>query len=189
MGLNISGIVIDKNYKDNLTELESILGEKLYFEKEVIFEEACENWKEDNYCDIYYSEKGTLVFLSMERGGFEFYVANQDSFSFVLSEMTMMFSVNYVKNGNLIRTILETEGEVMENEGVSLDFEKDKEDNSALIFHLLDKTLGESFDRIDLEAKCSRYSFKPIEGKISTTEQKTTTTSENTQKKTWWRLW
>jgi acyl-[acyl carrier protein]--UDP-N-acetylglucosamine O-acyltransferase len=55
MGLNISGLVIDKNYENNISELESILGQKLVFEKEVSFEEALENWKEDTYCDIYFT--------------------------------------------------------------------------------------------------------------------------------------
>ncbi|MDO6739471.1 hypothetical protein [Wenyingzhuangia sp. 2_MG-2023] len=43
MGLNISGLVIDKNYENNLAELESVIGQKLVFEKEVTFEETLES--------------------------------------------------------------------------------------------------------------------------------------------------
>ena len=150
MGLNISGVVIDKNYKNNLTELETILGQKLVFEKEVIFEEALENWKEDSYCDIYFSEKGTFVLLSMEIGGFDFYAKDQIVFSFVLSEMTMMFCVNYTQNDELKRSIMESE-DSNENEGEPFEFEKADDDKSSLIYHLIENTLGESFDSIDLE--------------------------------------
>ena len=185
MGLNISGIVIDKNYSDNITELESIIGEKLKFEKEVIFEETCESFKDDNYCDIYYSKEGTFVLLSMERGGFEFYATGQDSFSFVLSEMTMTFCINYMKNGNLIRTLIETEDEITDNEGTPFEFEKNEEDKPELIYHLIEKTLGESFHEIELEAKCFRYSFKqntkPTGHKINNIKRE--------EKKPWWKIW
>ena len=72
MGYNISGLVIDKNYENDIEQIENILGEKLVFDKKVDFESGSENWKDDNYCDIYFSEKGTLIFISMERAAFEF---------------------------------------------------------------------------------------------------------------------
>jgi hypothetical protein len=177
MGLNISGIVIDKNYSNNIAELESVIGEKLLFEKKVMFEETCESFKEDGYCDIYFSKKGTFILLTMEKGGFEFHAKNQDVFSFVLSEMTMAFCVNYVKNGENIRTIIEQEDEITENEGVPFDFEKSEEDKSELIYHLIEKVLGESFHEIELEAKCFRYTFK---------QEKQ---AEINTKKPWWKIW
>jgi len=186
MGLNISGIVIDKNYSDNLTELESIIGETLLFEKEVMFEETCESFKEDGYCDIYFSKKGTFVLLTMEKGGLDYYAKNQDVFSFVLSEMTMTFCINYVKNGNLLRTIMEAEDEILENEGTPFEFEKDEDDNSEIIYHLIEKTLGESFDEIELDAKCLRYSFKQIE---KPAKKATTNNNIAKEEKSWWKFW
>lgn len=201
MGLNISGLVIDKNYKNNLTELETIFGQKLVFEKEVTFEESLENWKEDSYCDIYFSEKGTFVLLSMEIGVFDFYAKDQIAFSFVLSEMTMMFCVNYTQNDELIRSVMESE-EMSENEGEPFEFEKDEDDISSLIYHLIEKTLGESFDDIDLEAKCFRYSFQEIEEENSSLEENSDKvyTKESSQSesniqekeiatKPWWKFW
>lgn len=187
MGLNISGLVIDKNYENNLTELESILGEKLVFEKEVAFEEATENWKEDSYCDVYFSENGTFVLLSMEVGGFEFYGKNQTAFSFVLSEMTMVFTVNYTKNNELVRTITETE-DMHENEGVPFDFEKDEDDTSELIYHLIENTLGESFYDIDLEATCFRYTFKQDDSASDSPETNNRDASSPASKP-WWKFW
>lgn len=199
MGFNISGLVIDKNYKNQLVELEAIFGEKMVLEKEVTFEEACENWKDDKYCDVYFSENGTLVFLSMERGGHEFYPKKQKAFSFVLSEMMMMFAINYVENGLNIRAYMETEGELFENEGDPFDFELQQEDKSELIYHLIEETLGESFHDVALDATCYRYTFlvaeessKPVvevraEPTIEQKENKVH--SESKETKPWWKFW
>lgn len=187
MGLNISGLVIDKNYEENLTELASIIGQKLVFEREVLFEEALESWKEDSYCDVYFSNNGTFVLLSMELGGFDFYAENQTAFSFVFSEMTMMFTVNYTKSNELLRYKMESD-EINEDEGEPLDFEKDEKDTEGLIYHLLGKTLGESFDDIDLEAKCIRYTFREMEGDDSNQSEKRKIEKESSSKP-WWKFW
>lgn len=187
MGLNISGLVIDKNYENNISELESILGQKLVFEKEVSFEEALENWKEDTYCDIYFTENGTFILLSMELGGFDFYAKNQTAFSFVLSEMTMLFTVNYTQNDQLLRSIMISE-EGLEYEGEPFDFEEEEdEDKSTLIYQLLENTLGESFDDIDLEATCYRYTFSD-QKKAGHVLKKEKSANEKTGKP-WWRFW
>lgn len=190
MGLNISGLVIDKNYENSIVELESVIGQKLAFEKEVIFEEAIESWKEDSYCDVYFSEYGTFVLLSMETGGFDFYANNQTAFSFVLSEMTMLFTINYTKNDKLIRSIMESE-EMNEDEGEPFEFEKNEDDKSELIYHLIEKTLGESFYDIDLEAKCYRYSFGQValEEETNTHAKEVKNEQNNLNKKPWWKFW
>ncbi|MDO6739472.1 hypothetical protein [Wenyingzhuangia sp. 2_MG-2023] len=131
-----------------------------------------------------------MVLLSMEIGGFDFYANNQTAFSFVLSEMTMMFTVNYTKNDELIRSIMESE-EMNEDEGEPFEFEKNEDDKSKLIYHLIEKTLGESFHNIDLEAKCFRYSFKQEtvaeEKNTQLVEVKNEQTNQN--KKPWWKFW
>jgi len=186
MGLNISGLVIDKNYENNLSELESIIGQKLVFDKEVTFEEALESWKEDTYCDVYFSKNGTFVLLSMEIGGFDFYADNQTVFSFVLSETTMVFSINYTKNNELLRSIIESD-ELNEDEGEPFDFEKNEDDKSELIYHLIEKTLGESFYDIDIDAKCFRYSFK--ENESNSISEKNKYELIKNKKKPWWKFW
>lgn len=181
MGLNISGLVIDKNYQDNITQLEEILGEKLNFEKEVLFEEAIENWKEEHYCDIYFSDKGTLIFISMAHAAFEFQVQQQKAFSFVLSEMTMTFAVNYTDNAKMIRSFAETDDEERHNEfGEKLPFEENEEDASELIHHLIEKTLGESLWNIDLGVTCFRYRFE---------HQTNENQPSNQIEKPWWKFW
>lgn len=194
MGFNISGLVINKNYTNHLPELEKILGETLIFQKEVSFEDACESWKDDDYCDVYNSENGTLVFLSMTTGGFGFYAENQDAFSFVLSENTGMYVINYVKSGELIRSYMEADGEVSEDEGEPFDFEKEEDDKSELIYHLIEQTLGESFHDIYLEQTCLRYSFASSsesgdEHKSPLQVPQDTSENKNNNAKPWWKFW
>lgn len=193
MGYNISGLVIDKNYQNDLNQLEEILGEKLNFEKGVPFEEGSENWKDDNYCDIYFSETGTLIFISMERAAFEFKIKQQKAFSFALSEMTMTFAVNYTDNTEIIRSFAETEDGTRHQEvGKKLPFEENESDVSELIYHLIEKTLGKTFWSIDLEEKCFRYKFESQSiGNTSMNENKisTSTISISQEKKPWWKFW
>lgn len=134
----------------------------------------------------------------MEIGGFEFYAKNQTAFSFVLSEMTMVFIVNYTQNEELIRSIFETE-EMSDNQGQAFDFEKEDDDVSSLIYHLIEKTLGKSLDAIiDLDTKCFRYSLQELEEVNQPLEQisdkiqvqePNQTDNKIEAKKPWWQFW
>ena len=64
---------------------------------------------------------------------------------------------------------------------------KNEDNKSELIYHLIEKALGESFHEIELDAKCLRYSFKQ-DGQNLKSEQKTfANNSQN--KKPWWKIW
>ncbi|WP_420572300.1 hypothetical protein [Kordia sp.] len=192
MGLNISGIVINKNYENDLAKLEEILGKQLIFEKEIVFEDTYESFKDDHYCDVYYSKNGTYISVSMEIGAFDFYADNQDVLSFVLSEMTMVFSINYVKGGKLVRTIVESEDEIQEDEGTPLKLESTEEHKDELIYALIEETLGESFHEIDLGAKCKRYTFKSSTAEkivIDDASASIQTPKTTAAKKPWWKIW
>jgi hypothetical protein len=93
-----------------------------------------------------------------------------------------------------------------EDEGEPFDFENendDENDKSELIFHLFEETMGESFDDIDLEATCFRYSFQELENIEASLEtenvvsnQRNSPKSEqvlnnksNKSDKPWWKFW
>lgn len=180
MGYNIAGIVIDKNYQNHLSELKNIIGEELIFEKEVIFEEACESFKDSDYCDIYFTPQGTFILMSFEKAGFPFYDEGKKVLSFVFSEMTMCFSINYSENGTLLRNFFIEEDRVLEDDGEPFDFEKEEDFNPELIYHLIEKTLGKSFWDIDIAEKCYRYRF----GNDAVPE-----IQETKSEKPWWKFW
>ena len=64
MGFNLSGLAINQNYKDSFDQLQKGLGWTLKKESDINFETASSNWKEDGICDVYFSENGTLLFIS-----------------------------------------------------------------------------------------------------------------------------
>ena len=74
--------------------------------------------------------------------------------------MAMIFIITYAEDGKPIRVITVKEGITTENDGVPLEFEKKEDDKSELIYHLIEKILGKSFQEINNNAKCKRFSFK-----------------------------
>ncbi|MDR2221777.1 MAG: hypothetical protein LBE34_03455 [Flavobacteriaceae bacterium] len=189
MGYNIAGVVIDKNYRDQIEELEQILNKKLVETEVIDFKGASENWKEDDLCDIYFTEQGTLVFLSTENASTTFSATNQRVMSFVLTEVSMSFYISYTQNRFLLRKVLETEGEIVESKGELLDFEEGESDKSELIYHLMEELLDVSFWDIDLEEKCIRYQLEklPIQSTVKSElkqgDEKVNSTAEITKVK------
>lgn len=159
MGFNISGLAINKNFKNNFEELHKKLGWKLEKEGEISFEEASSNWKDDGICDVYFGEKGTLIFISMERCAESFSLENAHTLTFALSETSMAFNVSYCENHIVKRSIMEVEGERMNDEGERLAVEEKSEDTSEIIWNQIEVVLGESFWKIESDEKAVRYLF------------------------------
>lgn len=159
MGFNISGIVINKNYENSFDELEKELGWKLKKQGEIDFETASSNWKEEDICDVYFSEKGTLVFLGIEKTAASLALKNANTLAFILSETSMTFYLNYCENGVKKRSIIETEDERQEDNGEKLEIEKTAEDTSEIIWGQIGTVLGKSYWDIELEEKAMRYVF------------------------------
>lgn len=207
MGYNISGLAINKNYKNDFEQLQKELGWNLEKESEIDFEAASANWTDEGICTVYFSEKGTLIFLNMDMCADSFKIKNANTLTFALSETVMAFNLNYCENAVEKRTIMEVDGVRMEDEGEKLSIEAETEDTSELIWNQIEIVLGKSFFEIDLEEKAMRYSFKnakleqveiPIEAikvENSETNQKPALTVVNvdqqvaTESKKWWEFW
>ena len=54
MGFNISGIAINKSFKDNFDELLANFNWEVVFHEEVTFEDASKNWKDKELCDVFF---------------------------------------------------------------------------------------------------------------------------------------
>ncbi|MCZ8216409.1 MAG: hypothetical protein O9262_09240 [Cyclobacteriaceae bacterium] len=159
MGFNVSGLVINQNYENNFEDLQKKLGWNLKKEGEINFETASSNWKGEDICDVYFSEKGTLMFMSLEMCAQPWLLKEANTLTFVLSETSMIFSLNYAVNGVLVRTILEVEGNRMKETGEKLAIEKKSEDTSAIIWNQIEVVLGKSFWSIEPSEKADRYLF------------------------------
>ena len=159
MGFNVSGLAVNKNFKNNFNELQEKLGWYLEEDSEITFEEASSNYKDENICDVYFSEKGTLLLVSIDKCNRSYPIENLDSLSFALSETAMAFSLNYCKNGRLKREIMEVNGERFTNEGEALKVEEKSTDASVTIWNQMGVVLGKEFWDIGQDEKAMRYKF------------------------------
>jgi hypothetical protein len=166
MGMNLSGIVIEGNLKNQEELLSEILGIGLEFEKEINFETASSNFKEEGILDVYFGEKGTLIFADYEIcAGEEYGFEKAKILTFSTSETSMAFYLAYSVNNRTLRNIMEFEGEKITDEGEKLDFEEGQE-TSELIFDYISYVLGEDFWEIDDSEKVYRFAIVNKENPI-----------------------
>ena len=201
MGFNISGLAINKNYENDFDSLQKELGWNLKKETEIDFETASSNWKDDGICDVYFSENGTLLFISMEMCTESFPLKNDNSLTFALSETSMAFYINYCENGIEKRLIMEVNDERMQDEGEKLGVENTAEDTSEIILNQLEVVIGKRFWDIEPDEKATRYLF--VHENITNTEPEIITNAVVEPKndrvqniyndpiriKKWWEFW
>lgn len=160
MGFNISGLAINKNYENDFEQLQKELGWNLQKECDIDFQIASENWTEEDTCLVYFSEKGTLLFLNMEMCSESYKIKDTNTLTFAVSETVMAFNLNYCENGIEKRSIMEVDGERLEDAGEKLSVEDKSADTSEIIWNQLEIVLGKSFWAIESEEKASRYIFR-----------------------------
>ena len=201
MGFNISGLAINKNYENDFDSLQKELGWNLKKETEIDFETASSNWKDDGICDVYFSENGTLLFISMEMCTESFPLKNDNSLTFALSETSMAFYINYCENGIEKRLIMEVNDERMHDQGEKLGVENNAEDTSEIIWNQLEVVIGKRFWDIEPDEKATRYLF--VHENITNTEPEIITNAVVEPKndrvqniyndpiriKKWWEFW
>lgn len=163
MGFNVSGIAINGNFQGREEQLWEALGFNVVFEKEIYFEEASSNWKDDVLCDVYFTERGTLIFLSMDRCIEGYSIPDQQCFTFALSETSMAFNFEYAEGSKVLRRFMEVNGEELSAEGTPLEVELNTSDSADKIWKQIEVVLGASFWSIDPAAKAYRYQFKAKE--------------------------
>ena len=169
MGFNISGLVINQNYRENFEEIQNKLGWNLKKVEEIDFEIASTNWQVEDICDVYFTKKGTLLFLNMDLCTNSYEIENVNTLTFALSETSMVFNLNYCENGIEVRSIMEVESEMIDNSGEKLEVEEKSNNTSEIIFNQIEVVLGKSFWDIEPNEKVFRYCFSNIN---NTTKQK-----------------
>lgn len=163
MGIIVGGVVIDKNYQSDIEGLERILGKKLVYEGDTIFKKASINEQEADNCEVYFSDRGTLVLTSIERASNLHKATGQEVLSFVIDEESMAFGLNYTRNNFLVRKVVEVEGDIVESKGELLDFEEGEEDKLELIYHVIEELLDEYIWDIEPQKKCISYRLTSLE--------------------------
>lgn len=157
MGIIVGGVVIDRNYQSDIEGLERILGKKLVYEGDTIFKKASINEQGADNCEVYFSDKGTLVLTSIERASILHKATGQEVLSFVIDEASMTFGLHYTRNNFLVRKVVEVEGDIVESKGELLDFEEGEVDKIELIYHVIEELLDEYIWDIEPQEKCVSY--------------------------------
>jgi hypothetical protein len=164
MGFNISGLAINKNYESEFDLLQKELGWNLEKQSEIDFETASSNWTEDGVCNVYFTEKGTLMFIGMDMCTESFPLQNDNTLTFALSETSMAFNINYCENGIEKRSIMEVNDERMTDEGDKLQVEEKSEDTSEIIWNQIEQVIGKRFWDIEPDEKAVRFVFSKNTG-------------------------
>ena len=193
MAFNISGLAINKNYENEFVELQKELGWNLEKQSEIDFETASSNWTEDGICDVYFTEKGTLIFMSMDMCAESWSLKNDNTLTFALSETSMAFNINYNENGIEKRSIMEVNDERMQDEGEKLGIEDKSEDTSEIIWNQIEVVIGKRFWDIEPNEKAVRYVFgkAKIQEPIIESETKKVEVKKGIilESKKWWEFW
>ena len=197
MGINISGIAINRNYENDFEELTEALGWKLQKQAEINFGAAVSNWKEKGICDVYFTENGTILFVNMElciesRG-----TENDHVLTFILSETSMTFSLHYAEKGDLKRIFIGDNDKQVFSSGQPLEVEATTADMSNIIWNQLAVVIGKSFWDIEHDEKAYRYIFVDEKEKVVPLRSASQEIYENeedvskadTGPKKWWEFW
>ncbi|MCC9043513.1 hypothetical protein LNQ81_12605 [Myroides sp. M-43] len=163
MGIIIGGIVVDKNYQSHIEDLEYILGKKLVYQGDTIFKKACVNELEADYCEVYFSDRGTLVLTCIDRASLVYKATGQQVLSFVIDEESMTFNLNYTRNNFLVRKVTEVEADIIDSKGELLEFEENESDKIGLIYHVIEELLDQQLWDIDANQILKRYHLESID--------------------------
>ncbi len=157
MGFNFSGLIINKKLEDT-SKLSSILETSLQKTGNSKFEEALSASKEDGVIDVLYSEQGTLVIT--EQGAIydlEGISEGLEVIQFIISEVSDTYYLEKAKDNNLVRKYISSQGEIVENQGDALSFEKEEGDFGEQVWTAIDEVLGNDFSSKMEEAVFHRY--------------------------------
>lgn len=154
MGLLLSGLAINKNYKNEVDVLYNILNMNVVNTEEITFKKAIDTTTELSYFDIYFSSKGTLVFLNDDLCMHSYVISESDALSFIFSENSDTYMFNYSENGKKKYKITKVEGKIS-GSGKKL-INENNVTIDELIFQYIENLIGKSFFNIQYDEKLIR---------------------------------
>lgn len=171
MGYSLSGIVIGKTYKNSLDLFKKQIGLELELVKEISFEEATSGNTEHGYCDICFTDQGTVVFIEENLCEEMYLIKDAKVMTFVLSDTMKMSRIMYSDGVGHKRVLITTNDEEIVSEGTPLAIEKEGKEVSELIWDTLTDIMEEDFEQLEESANCYRYKLSITEVDKSTVRQ------------------
>jgi len=156
MGFNIAGLVINQNYKNDITELGKDLKWGIEIIEEVNFETASSNWTPEGEFRLHFTDKATMIFFPHEWVELQTRSKTANTLNYAYSATSMAFHLDLFKSGELIRSIMEYNGEKQFEAGIPLELEEEYRSVDGLTFALIDELLGDGFGTIPLGEKSFR---------------------------------
>lgn len=165
MGLDISGVIIDKDLT-GLSEVESLLNRKLSYLKDVTLEECLENFKDEDVCDILCVDGKTLITMPIDFGARQIGLAEHKVCSFVFSQLEKLYGACYTDNETEVYSFLSENKKILSQSGHLEDLSDLKpKDQVKKLVELVAKRELESFYNESKSVICKRYKFEEVKEK------------------------
>jgi len=186
MGWKLTGIVIDKNFENDLVELFTLLELTDFdLERETTFEEEITQMLEDENVAIGFFGKGTYLSTGVTLVTNDELLKNASKdvsiLAFYVNETTSTYCFEFYSDGNYLRrkwvSYSDKNIDSSENFGDLLPSEKEEEDDLEIIFKLITSLLGKNFYEIEEDEQMFRFT------KINATE----IVKEKTETKGFWK--
>jgi len=163
MGFNISGIVINSNFDQDINKFIEETGFSIRPEREISPEDLRENWTPEGIYRVQFTDIGTVVFLNFQECLDGQYLEGYNVMTFTYSETSsMLLFLSYYEGNVQRRRIMEDNLVKTIDEGAPLDIDSDKkgEELSEILFELFETILGKSFFLLD--DTFASYQFKRV---------------------------
>lgn len=161
MGLNVRGVATSIK-TDNIIELTTLMGLDTPIKVETTyFENAISNEIEGNEIFLTVTKNGIILLfgdeMSTEETSLDAFSENGKALSFMISETGMFFGFDYYENGELLRSVVNLEGENVQEEGDPLEIEENKDDYIEIICSIMEDVCGGSIYSVEPNQKAVRY--------------------------------
>lgn len=184
LSINVSGIAINKNIESSLGEIQEQLCCSLQEVGEIGFQAASAGDVPDGIAYLYSGEGFSLMFLPMDMCSTAYELDGVDCLTFALSESSMAFFFAYAEHGQVVRSVMEVDGDVFSETGEALSLEEGQDDTSEKIWLLIHHVIGTSFFKIPLESVAKEYRIGPYAA-----QNKTRSLEMEAPEKPWWKFW
>jgi hypothetical protein len=130
----------------------------LKLKEEIYFESAMSQSKSNKTCDIYFSSNCTIAFLSEPiEPNINRYSKNKQIISFMVSETSMIFSLEVSKNEVITRKFTEFNNDRLNDYGDKFPEEEQNSDGLNIVLLAIENTIGKKFWNIEADEKAFRY--------------------------------
>ncbi|SFN13259.1 hypothetical protein SAMN05421594_1236 [Chryseobacterium oleae] len=152
MGFNCTGILINSKADEQI--MKTLFDSEIAYLKEVNFEEATDNFRDENTVDMVQTETGTLIITGL---GQIYDISDFDGeiIQFMISDISDTYYFEKYKDKVLERKYIYSQGEIAEDEGSGII--RQDEDFTDQIWELADRYLQNNFKTNMFDQQFKRY--------------------------------